>query len=606
MGRQVIGFTWIIASLLADGCPYFGTRRYAGQKSAPLWTVVAYPHIMSTWQQVAWTTFLSAFLAVGFSAPQNAGSPPPQHPEIRGVVLEPGTNQPVVDAEIELSVQTPGPVKINGGWKADPSRKSRTDFSGAFRLPLDNPGPYRVEAKKAGYSAPAAGEPNFREVTLTVENPMAEVKMYLAQPGRITGLVVDEETGKPIAKLHLRAARMNARLGGFEPGSTPATTDSDGQFAVTGLAPGEYAVEIHPQFAQEKRVLTQTPKDSPTAEPDYEHTYWPGGHGADAALPVTVPSGATVHIGKLRVRKVPYYRVHVRILVAGCEAGEKLHVGESIQNGLGGATMHPLASAPCGKDLFVTGFSPGNYRLTLSMEGRAPENLATASIPFSVVDRNFEVTAPLTRGVAIDGIFLAEDGTNLPDLTKTRISLHAMDHWAPSMDVGMPVSPAPDGKFRIEGVRLVEQMVYVTGLGPGNYVKEIRYNGAALKGDVMTLESGAMAHKLAIVIDDKPGAITGAVMNGDRPVSRPFVIARKWPPPSVPGPSGMAVARGDEAGQFRMGGLVPGDYHVIALRSVDPGTTNEAALERALAAAKKIEVGPNNFLNVTLEVTELR
>src|ERR1019366_4148493 len=149
-------------------------------------------------------------------------------------------------------------------------------------------------------------------------------------------------------------------------------------------------------------------------------------------------------------------------------------------------------------------------------------------------------------------------GTNLPDLTKTRISLHAMDHWAPSMDVGMPVSPAPDGKFRIEGVRLVEQMVYVTGLGPGNYVKEIRYNGAALKGDVMTLESGAMAHQLGIVIDDKPGAITGAVMNGDRPVSRPFVIARKWPPPSVPGPSGMAVARGDEAGQFRMGGLVPG------------------------------------------------
>src|SRR5664280_70127 len=430
MGRQVIGFTWIIASLLADGCPYFGTRRYAGQKSAPLWTVVAYPHTMSTWQQVAWTTFLSAFLAVGFSAPQNAGSPPPQRAGIRGVVLEPGTNQPVVDAEIELSVQTPGPVRINGGWKADPSRKSRTDFSGAFRVPLDKPGPYRVEAKKAGYSAPAAGEPNFREVTLTKENPMAEVKMYLAQPGRITGLVVDEETGKPIASLYLRAVRVNAMLGRFELGGTGVATNGEGEFIVSGLAPGEYAVEIQAQAAQEKRLLTQLPGNDATAtDRDYEHTYWPGGHGADAALPVTVPSGATVHIGKLPVRKVPYYRVHVRIPVPGCEAGENLHVGESIQNGLGGATIHPLASAPCGKDLFVTGFSPGNYRLTLSMEGRAPENLATASIPFSVVDRNFEVTAPLTRGVAIDGIFLAEDGTNLPDLTKTRISLHAMDHW---------------------------------------------------------------------------------------------------------------------------------------------------------------------------------
>ena len=564
-----------------------------------------YSHIMSKRHQVTLTAFLLAFLAVAFGAPQqNAGTPPPPQPEIRGVVLEPATNQPVVDAEIELSVQTPGPVKINGGWKTDPSRKSRTDFSGAFRLPLDKPGPYRVEAKKPGYSAPAAGGPNYREVTLTAENPMAEVKMYLVQPGRITGLVVEEETGKPIATLHLRTARMNARLGGFEPGGTPAITDGDGQFAVTGLAPGEYAVEIHPQAAQEKRVLTQTPKDSPAAEPDYEHTYWPGGHGADAALPVTIGSGATVHIGRLPVRKVPYYRVHLRIPVSNCEAGETLHVAESFQAGRS-RWQHPLASVPCGKDLYVTGFSPGTYGLMLSNGGGTPENLATAFISFSIVDRNLELTAPLARGVAVDGVFLAEDGTKLPDLANTRISLRATDQFSGSMGAGMPVLPTPDGKFRIEGVRPVEQMVWVYGLASGNYVKEIRYNGAAVSGEIVALESGAMAHKLTIVIDDKPGTITGAVMSGDKPVSRPVVIGRKWPPQNPPSPSGMAGARGDEAGQFRIGGLVPGEYHLIALRSID-FTTNQEAVERALAAAKKIEVGPNNVLNVTLEVTDLR
>jgi hypothetical protein len=549
--------------------------------------------------------FLSAFLAVALSAPQNAGSPPPQQPEIRGVVLEPGTNQPVVDAEIELSVQTPGPVKINGGWKADPSRKSHTDFSGAFRLPLDKPGPYRVEAKKPGYSAPTAGGSSYREVTLTTESPLAEVKMYLAQPGRITGLVVNEETAKPVARLHLRAVRKSAIWGGFEPGGTPATTDSEGQFAVTGLAPGEYAVEIGAQREQDKRVLTRPPGEDAATERDYEHTYWPGGHGADAALPVTIGSGATVHIGKLPVRKVPYYGVHVGIPVPNCEAAEMVHVGESIQTGLGGATMHPLNSVPCGKEIFVTGFSPGNYRLLLSIEGRAPENLATASVPFSIVDRNIEVIAPLTGGVAIDGIFLAEDGTRLPDLTKTKVSLNSMDHWAASMNAAAAFSPAPDGTFRVEGVRLVEQMVYVTGLGPGNYVKEIRYNGVILKGDILTLESGALAHKLTIVIDDKPGTIAGAVMSGDKAVSRPVVIGRKWPPPDTQSLSGMAVAKGDEAGQFRIGGLAPGEYRLIALRSVDQAT-DQAAVERALAAVKKIEVGPGNVLNVTLEVTDLR
>ena len=399
---------------------------------------------------------------------------------------------------------------------------------------------------------------------------------------------------------------MNARLGGFEPGGTPATTDSDGQFAVTGLAPGEYAVEIKAQGEQEKRVLTRLPGEDAATERDYEHTYWPGGHGADAALPVMVGSGATVHIGKLPVRKVPYYRVHVRIPISDCQAGDMLHVGESIQTGLGGATMHPLSSAPCGKDLFVTGFSPGSYRLLLSIEGRTAENQGTASIPFSIVDQNIEVIAPLTKGVAIDGILLAEDGTKLPDLAKTRIALHAMDHNAFSMDEGAPASPTPDGKFRIEGVRLVEQMVFISGLGPGNYVKEIRYNGAAVVGDIVTLQGGAMAHKLTIVIDDKPGTILGAVMSGDKPVSRPVVIAKRWPPQNPMSPSGTVGARGDEAGQFRIGGLVPGDYHLIAVRSLDPATWNEAAADRAFAAAKKIEVGPNNVLNVTLEVTDLR
>ena len=578
-------------------CPYFGTSEHFGLVNR---------HSSDMSNRLA-VLFLSAFLAVGFTAPQqNAGSAPPQQPEIRGVVLEPGTNQPVVDAEIELSTQTPGPVKINGGWKADPDRKSRTDFSGAFRMTLDKPGPYRVEAKKPGYSAPTDGPRNYQEVALTAESPLAEVKMYLSQPGRITGLVVDEETSKPIAKLHLTALRMSAMRGGLEPFGTAAVTGDDGQFAVAGLAPGDYAVEIKAQGAQDKRVLARPPAEDAAAGRDYEHTYWPGGHGADAALPVTVGSGATVHIGKLPVRKVPYYRVRVRIPPASCEAGETVHIGESIQTGLGGAAMHPLNSAPCGKEVFVTGFAPGNYRLLMSIEKRAPENQGTASIPFTIVDRNIEVIAPLTKGVAIDGIFLAEDGTKLPDLANTKIGLDPMDHNVFSMDEGTPASPAPDGTFRKEGVRLVEQMVRVTGLGPGNYVKEMRYNGAALKGDILTLGSGTMTHKLTIVIDDKPGTITGAVTSGDKPVSRPFVIGLKWPPETPRSPSGMAGARGDETGQFRIGGLVPGEYRLIAVRSNDPATWNRAAFERALAAAKKIEVGPGNVLNVTLEVTELR
>jgi hypothetical protein len=153
-------------------------------------------------------------------------------------------------------------------------------------------------------------------------------------------------------------------------------------------------------------------------------------------------------------------------------------------------------------------------------------------------------------------------------------------------------------------VRPVEQLVQVYGLGAGNYVKAIRYNGAAVAGEVVALQSGAMTHKLTIVVDDKPGTITGAVVSDGNPVSRPVIFGLKWPP-HYESISGMARAKGDETGQFQIAGLVPGEYHLIALRSVD-AAMDAVALKRALEAAKKIEVGPGNSVNVTLDVTELK
>jgi len=72
------------------------------------------------------------------------------------------------------------------------------------------------------------------------------------------------------------------------------------------------------------------------------------------------------------------------------------------------------------------------------------------------------------------------------------------------------------------------------------------------------------------------------------------------------GLSGWAGAQGDEAGKFQLTGLAPGEYRVIALRTLRRDmNSGTAALERALAAGQKVEVGQNGLQNVTLEVTEL-
>lgn len=553
------------------------------------------------------TMILPAFTAITFllGGPQQNSGMPPLLTEIRGVVLEPGTNLPVVDAEISLFLQQPGPIRINGGWERDDARKARTDNSGAFALPLEKQGPYRVEAKKPGYiEAGASGAPNYAEVTLTVEKPAAETKLFLARPGRLTGTVVDEDTGKPIANLRLSAVRKRSARGFLRGDGTPSKTDAEGRFVATGLSPGEYAVEIGPQAEPDKRVLTRfTVKDAEAVERDYERTYWPGGHGQEAALPMPVASGATVNTGQLPVRKVPYYRVHVRIPVSSCGAGDTMHISESVQTSQTSMSIRPLAQVPCGRDVLVTGFSAGNYRLILGTDGRTPETRGTASVPFSIIDENIAITAPLTPGVTLEGALVAADGAKPPDFAKVKIVLIAVDGVG-SMDEAMPAMAGPGGNFRIANVRPLGQRVFIAGLGPANYVKEIRYNGIPLSGDTVPLDRAAMAHMLTIVIDDKPGTITGAVVSGDKPVNRPFLVAMKWPPNTELSVSRWAVARGDDTGKFQMTGLAPGEYRVIALRSVNQDVSN-AAVERALAAGRKIEIGPAGFQSVTLELAEL-
>ncbi len=418
--------------------------------------------------------------------------------EIRGVVTEPGTGVAVADAGISLAVQQGGPVRLNGGWKDDDTNKTRTDYRGAFVLTVDKAGEYRVTAGKDGYQAPGvAGASEFAEVKLTEEKPAVDVKLSLARHGRLTGSVIDEDTGEPLPRFRLSAVRRMA-VGRFMSfGGVEGTTDAKGEFVISGLQPGEYAVTIGPQANDQARVRSKfTGRDAEAVDRDYERTYWPGGHGPETVLPLIVPSGGSVNVGRLAVRKVPYYRVHVRIPPSACNPGATLSIVESISGADSSILTHRLAQAPCG-DLLVTGFPAGSYRLILTAAEETLGNEITASVPFLIADRNLEITADLKPGVAVSGSIVAAEGARPPDLSKVRIGFRPVDGQG-SMQ-GLPAPPDADGRFHFENLRPLDHTVLVSGVSSGNYVKEIHHNDTALMSDTVPLGDGAPAHVLRIV-----------------------------------------------------------------------------------------------------------
>jgi hypothetical protein len=524
-------------------------------------------------------------------------------PGIRGVVLEPSTKQPVVDADISLYFLGEEPPKIRVGLGLlTPAFITRTDFTGAFTFQLEKLGYYTVAAKKENYSSPAMGR-SSENVTLSAEEPVKEARLFLSLPGSLTGHVVDDETRKPIANVRVVVApltNLNGRRTFF--GGGASTTGADGTFAASNLAPGDYVAIVDRQ--RHELLPKFTDDDLKKTDQDFARTFWPGGHGEEAAIPVTLNSVAAVEIGELRMKKITYYRVHVRMPPSTCGPGDNIQIYEAPLSGPGMTGI--TEQAPCRQDMLITGFPPGSYRLILAVHRKSAADREMASIPFVVVDENVTVTAPLERGVVVEGAFVPAEGASPPDFAKLQIRLRAFG-MIPYADIASPVKPDDKGRFRFVGIPVLDHQVYAYGTDAGHYVKEIRYNGSLAANDIARLDKSAVSHSLTVVVDDKPATITGTVSKGDKPVSRSYVILAHWPLPTDGAFSPAAATTGDEKGAFQLAGLAPGEYRVIAVTSNEDYIYRAPnVLERALATAKKIEIGASGFQNVALELSELK
>ncbi len=190
------------------------------------------------------------------------------------MVVEPGTNAAVPDAEITLDfLGADRPRYIPAPSQA--TFTAKTDTSGSFVFHLDKTGYYTVRAKKEGFSESGgmSGAASTQSVTLTADAPSVEVRLYLARPARITGRVVEEESRKPIANLQVIAGRATNFAGRRMFMRSTTSTDAEGRFQVAAL-PGDYVVEIGPTTRGKDRILTKfSEADTDAVDQDFERTF---------------------------------------------------------------------------------------------------------------------------------------------------------------------------------------------------------------------------------------------------------------------------------------------------------------------------------------------
>ncbi len=212
---------------------------------------------------------------------------------------------------------------------------------------------------------------------------------------------------------------------------------------------------------------------------------------------------------------------------------------------------------------------------------------------FTIGDKNVEVAAALQKGLDVDGRFVLAEGVPKVSLKGATLMLGIALAYSP------PGRAAEDGAFRIVNIVPGEYRIATSGLPPGLYVKEIRYNGGRVEGTV-TLNGSAMAQQFVVELGDRPAAVTGIVKQGDDPADGAWVILEKWPSQAGNYWNRRPVAA-DENGKFQFTGLAPGEYRVIAVAREDRMRLEEPGVwERLVSGGQKVTLDAGGFQNLTL------
>ena len=482
---------------------------------------------------------------------------------ITGVVTRDSDGTPVADADVWAeSYQC-----CSGG------SGTRTAKDGTYTISGLASGDYRVQVHLENQGL--AGEfydntidwDKAAKVTVTAGQTTSAINFALGAGGSISGIVLKDSDGSPVAGADVWA---NIYQGG---GGSGARTAKDGTYTISGLASGDYRVEIY------------IDKDGLAGEFYNNTSDW------DKAERVTVTAGQTTSA------------INFSLAAGGSISGVVLKesdgspvsdvdVWANSYDGGGGGGARTAADGT----YTISGLASGDYRVHAEGKGLAGEFYNNTSdwgqagrVTVTAGQSTSAIDFSLATGGSISGVVLrASDNTPVADA----------DVWAMSYECcgGNGTRTAADGTYTIKG------------LSAGDYRVEVQAEG--LSGELYDdVTEWFQAAKVTVTGGinftlDVGGSISGRIYEADgvNPVAGADVWAKQKGTGGNEGTGGNRTQSGDD-GYFTITGLAPGNYNVQAqaegfVREFYPGTSDQNAATAVTVTAGGDAAGIDFTLDV--------
>jgi hypothetical protein len=466
----------------------------------------------------------------------------------------------------------------------------------------------------------------MRLVTLGNGETVENLNFSLTRGGVITGRVIYAD-GRPVIgeSIHLARVQGEANNQTFSLGLSGMDgffTDDRGVYRIYGLTEGRYKLSVD--------INSTAAAFGYASSARHKRTYYPDVTDEAAATTVEISGGNEVRNIDIKIGAAgKTYVVSGRVVEAdtGKPVPEVSIVFENTRNSSQGQS-HGMTQANARGEFRLEGVTSGAY-VAYSIDNYLKQSdFYGEPLKFEVKDGNLSgVVLKMRRGLIVSGV-IALEGAGSPEvmakLTQQIVAAVSMDEKLTNarddrdeeeMMEGMSMAQSPisaDGGFMLKGLKAGKLQI-----GLGGFIAESQFAVARVeRGGIeqaagLELRAGESITDLRLVVAQKNCVIRGRVMieGGSLPKNGRLQVTASRLGQSLPqgfpnlfGGFGGASAQVDAKGEFKLEGLIPGDYEVKLILGgfLDQLDDNDP---RPPTAQQNVHVTSDREAEVTLVLT---